>query len=262
MIYIRSEQEIAKLKESNRINYETLTMLSKEIKPGVTTRKLDKLAENFIKSQNGKPAFKGYHGYPATLCTSINEEVVHGIPSERKLKKGDIIGIDVGTFKDGYYGDAAYTFYVGELSSEDEKLLRVTKESLYIGIKKAQPGARLSDIGNSIQNHVEKNGFSVVRVLVGHGIGRELHEAPEIPNFGEAGKGPIIKAGMCFAIEPMVNVGNYSVSTLSDNWTVVTSDKKKSAHFEHSIIITKNGPVIMADKENGSIDFYGQRKID
>ncbi len=262
MIYIRSEDEIAKIHESNRIVYKTLIMLSDHIKPGITTRHLDALAEEYIHSQDGRPAFKGYRGYPATICTSLNEQVVHGIPSERQLKEGDIIGIDIGVEKEGYFGDAAYTFAVGQINAQQAKLLQVTREALYFGVRQALPGGKLSDIGHAIQSHAEQNGFSVVRSLVGHGIGRSLHEQPEVPNFGKAGKGPTLKAGMCLAIEPMVNLGTYNIRTLNDGWTVVTADGSLSAHFEHTIAITKQGPFILGDnKEEGGIEFYGKRKI-
>jgi len=247
MIYIRSKDEIYKIWESNKIVYETLQMLGKEIKPGVKTKRLDKLAEEFIHNKGGRPAFKGYNGYPAAICTSIDEQVVHGIPSNRELRDGEILSIDVGAEKNGYYGDSAYTYAVGEVEPIKKKLMNITQESLYKGIAMANPGNRLSDIGNAVQTHVESHGFSVVRVLVGHGIGRELHEHPEVPNYGEPGKGPTLKAGMCIAIEPMVNVGTYNVFTLDDGWTVVTADKKPSAHYEHTIAITEDGPLILSN---------------
>jgi len=247
MIYIRSKDEIYKIWESNKIVYETLQMLGKEIKPGVKTKRLDKLAEEFIHNKGGRPAFKGYNGYPAAICTSIDEQVVHGIPSNRELRDGEILSIDVGAEKNGYYGDSAYTYAVGEVEPIKKKLMNITQESLYKGIAMANPGNRLSDIGNAVQTHVESHGFSVVRVLVGHGIGRELHEHPEVPNYGEPGKGPTLKAGMCIAIEPMVNVGTYNVFTLDDGWTVVTADKKPSAHYEHTIVITEDGPLILSN---------------
>ncbi len=247
MIYIRSKDEIYKIWESNKIVYETLQMLGKEIKPGVKTKRLDKLAEEFIHNKGSRPAFKGYNGYPATICTSIDEQVVHGIPSNRELRDGEILSIDVGAEKNGYYGDSAYTYAVGEVEPIKKKLMNITQESLYKGIAMANPGNRLSDIGNAVQTHVESHGFSVVRVLVGHGIGRELHEHPEVPNYGEPGKGPTLKAGMCIAIEPMVNVGTYNVFTLDDGWTVVTADKKPSAHYEHTITITEDGPLILSN---------------
>lgn len=247
MIYIRSEDEIQKIWESSKIVFETLQMLGKEIKPGVKTKRLDRLAEEFIRTKGGKPAFKGYNCYPATICTSIDEQVVHGIPSNRELRDGEIIGIDVGAEKNGYYGDSAYTYAVGEVDPIKKKLMSVTKESLYKGIAMAIHGNKLSDIGNAVQTYVESNGFSVVRVLVGHGIGRDLHEQPEVPNYGEPGKGPTLKAGMCIAIEPMVNAGTYNVYTLDDGWTVVTADKKPSAHYEHTIAITGDGPLILSN---------------
>jgi len=247
MIYIHSKDEIYKIWESNKIVYEILQMLGKEIKPGVKTKRLDKLAEEFIHNKGGRPAFKGYNGYPAAICTSIDEQVVHGIPSNRELRDGEILSIDVGAEKNGYYGDSAYTYAVGEVEHIKKKLMNITQESLYKGIAMANPGNRLSDIGNAVQTHVESHGFSVVRVLVGHGIGRELHEHPEVPNYGEPGKGPTLKTGMCIAIEPMVNVGTYNVFTLDDGWTVVTADKKPSAHYEHTITITEDGPLILSN---------------
>lgn len=261
MIYIRSQAEITKLRESNRVNYLALLELGKYIKPGITTKELDLIAEDFIRSHGGSPAFKGYNGFPASICTSVNEEVVHGIPSDRQLMEGDIIGIDVGVEKDGYFGDAAITYSVGTISDSSKHLMKITRESLYKGIEKAVPGGRLSDIGHAVQAHVEKNGYSVVRTLVGHGIGKNLHEEPEVPNFGVPGKGPVLKAGMILAIEPMVNIGNYKVINGSDGWTVRTADNSLSAHFEHSIVITEKGPFIMGDNlEKGEIEYYGKRK--
>lgn len=246
MIYIRSQEEVDKIGESNRIVFETLQVLAKAIKPGVTTKALNILAENYIHSQEAEPAFKGYNGFPASICASIDEQVVHGIPSSRELKEGEIIGIDVGVLKNGYYGDAAYTYAIGEVDDHKQKLMKVTEESLYIGIEKAKAGNHLSDISNAIQVYVESHGFSVVRTLVGHGIGTNLHEAPEVPNFGEPGRGPELKPGMCLAIEPMVNEGTFEVESLKDGWTIVTADRKPSAHFEHTITITNNGPIILS----------------
>jgi len=246
MIYIRSQEEVGKIGESNRIVFETLQLLAKEIKPGVATKALDILAEDYIHSQEAEPAFKGYNGFPASICASIDEQVVHGIPSSRELKEGEIIGIDVGVLKNGYYGDAAYTFTVGDVDDHKRKLMKITEESLYLGIEKAKSGNHLSDIGNAIQVYVESHGFSVVRTLVGHGIGTNLHEAPEVPNFGEPGRGPELKPGMCLAIEPMVNEGTFEVESLKDGWTIVTADRKPSAHFEHTITITNNGPIILS----------------
>lgn len=262
MIYIRTESEIDKLRESNRINYETLLELGNHIKPGITTWELDEIAEEMIRKEGGKPAFKGYSGFPASICASINEEVVHGIPSKNKvLQNGDIVGIDIGVEKDGFFGDAAITFAVGIISEEAKRLLEITQKSLYKGIEKAVPGGRLSDIGNAIQSFVENEGYSVVRVLVGHGIGENLHEEPEVPNYGIAGKGPILKPGMVLAIEPMINIGGHRVVTANDGWTVKTEDNSLSAHFEHSIVIREDGPYIMGDnKEKGEIEYYGKRK--
>jgi len=245
MIYIKTKEEIEKIRDSCRIAYRTVMMLGKYIKPGIKTSELNSIAEDFILKNGARPAFKGYKGYPATICTSINEEVVHGIPGDRKLKEGDIISVDIGTYRNGYYGDVAFTFPVGEVDDEKKRLMDVTRESLYKGIEKAAPGNRLSDISHAIQSHVEANGFSVVRSLVGHGIGRNLHESPEVPNYGAPGMGPELKPGMCLAIEPMVNAGMYEVYTLDDGWTVVTLDGRPSAHFEHTVAITENGPVIL-----------------
>jgi len=251
MIYIRSQAEIEKMWESNQIVYQTLCLLGPEIRPGVTTKSLDKIAEEFIQSQGARPAFKGFNGYPASICTSIDEQVVHGIPSSRVLKEGEIVGIDVGAEKDGYFGDAALTYAVGEVSEVKQRLMRVTEESLYQAIAVARAGKRLSDIGNAVQKHVEANGFSVVRTLVGHGIGTHLHEAPEIPNYGEPGKGPVLKPGMCLAIEPMVNAGTFEVYLLEDDWTIVTADHQPSAHFEHTIVIMENDPLILSTNKAG-----------
>ncbi|MDD5765467.1 MAG: type I methionyl aminopeptidase [Candidatus Marinimicrobia bacterium] len=249
MIYIRSQEEIEKMRESNRIVAETILVLGREIKPGIQTRKLDKIADDYIHSRHAKSAFKGYRGYPASICISIDEEVVHGIPSKRELLAGQIVSVDVGVEKDGYYGDAAYTFAVGEVSEVKAHLMQVTKDSLYKGIEKALPGKHLSDIGNAVQSYAEKNGFSVVRDMVGHGIGERLHESPEVPNYGEAGRGPVLRPGMCLAIEPMVNAGTFEVYALDDDWTVVTADHQPSAHYEHTIAITENGPVILSVSE-------------
>jgi len=249
MIYIRSREEIAKIRESNRIVAETIALLGTHIKPGITTLELDKLAEDFIRSQGAEPAFKGYNGFPATICASIDEQVVHGIPSKRELQEGEIIGIDIGALKDGYFGDAAFTFAVGQVDETRQRLMRVTEESLYRGIAQARAGNHLSDIGHAVQSYVESNGFSVVRSLVGHGIGTQLHEPPEVPNYGIPGRGPELKPGMCLAIEPMVNVGTFEVESLEDGWTIVTADRKPSAHFEHTIAITESDPLILSTRE-------------
>ena len=216
------------------------------IEPGITTRELDQVAEDYILLKGARPAFKGYRGFPATLCISINDEVVHGIPGQRRLKQGDIVSLDVGVNYLGYFGDAAITFPVGEVDPEAKRLLEVTEKALYIGIEKAKVGNRLFDISYAIQSWVESHGFSVVRDFVGHGIGRELHEEPQIPNFGVPHQGPRLGKGMVLALEPMVNEGTYEVRVLSDGWTVVTVDGKRSAHFEHTIAITEDGAEILS----------------
>jgi methionyl aminopeptidase len=250
MIYVKSKQEIELIRESSRIVAEALKLVGARIRPGITTLELDKLAEDYIRSFGGVPAFKGYGSqkhnlFPATLCTSIDAEVVHGIPGKRELREGEIISIDVGVKKDRYYGDGAWTFPVGEISAEKQRLLSVTEESLYKGIEKAVAGNRVHDISSAIQSHVESNGFSVVRELVGHGVGRELHEGPNVPNFGKAGTGAELKAGMTLAIEPMVNYGGYAVTMQPDGWTVITRDGMPSAHFEHTIAIVNGHPEIL-----------------
>lgn len=246
MIIIRSRYEIEKIRYSCRIVAEILRALGEKIAPGVTTLDLEREAEALIRKKRVKPAFKGYHGYPACLCTSINEEVVHGIPSaDRVLKEGDIIGVDLGVLADGYYGDAACTFPVGGISEKAARLLDVTEKSLYRGISVAKAGNRLSDISHSIQSFAESNGYSVVRDFVGHGIGTRLHEEPQVPNFGAPGQGPKLKAGMVLALEPMINQGRYEVEVKDDKWTAVTADSALSAHFEHTIAIGEDGPVIL-----------------
>jgi methionyl aminopeptidase len=233
------------MRQAGRIVAGTLQELAGAVRPGITTIQLDTLARQYIQKSGARPAFLGYHGFPATICTSLNEEVVHGIPGLRRLKAGDIISIDVGVFYKGYYGDAAATFPVGEVSPLAKRLLEVTRESLYKGIEKAYPGNRLYDISAAIQTYVESRGFSVVRSYVGHGIGSEMHEEPQVPNFGLPGKGPLLEAGMVLAIEPMVNAGTWEVETLSDDWTVVTKDRNLSAHFEHTVAIMQDGPEIL-----------------
>ncbi|HOD72032.1 MAG TPA: type I methionyl aminopeptidase [Deltaproteobacteria bacterium] len=246
MIIIKSEYEIAIMREANRILAQLFEHISPMILPGISTIELDKEAELFIRSHGALPAFKGYRDYPATLCTSVNDEVVHGIPGPRVLQSGDIISIDVGALFDGFYSDAARTFPVGTISPQAKKLIEVTRESLDAGISQAVPGNHLSDISAAVQKVVEEGGFSVVRDFVGHGIGRNLHEAPQIPNFGRRGKGPILQEGMTLAIEPMVNAGTYKVLIQSDGWTAVTEDASLSAHFENSIAVTKDGPVVLS----------------
>lgn len=245
-IIYKSAAEIEKIRASSRLVAETLRRLVEAIKPGITTLELDRIAEDCVARQGAEAAFKGYRGYPASVCVSINEEVVHGIPSgNRRLEEGDIVSLDFGVLKDGYYGDAALTVPVGEVSNEVERLLSITRESLYLGIEQARPEARLGDISHAIQSHAEHAGYSVVRAFVGHGIGSNLHEAPQIPNFGSPGQGPEIQPGMVLAIEPMVNMGTHEVRILEDQWTVVTADRSLSAHFEHTIAITNNGTEIL-----------------
>jgi methionyl aminopeptidase len=249
MIILKSLQEIEKIRKACLIVADVLEAMSGMVRPGVTTQALDEFAERFIVAAGATPAFKGYRGYPKTLCTSVNNEVIHGIPSKGTvLKQGDIISIDVGTIVDGFYGDAAITVPVGTITPEAERLLRVTEESLLRGIAQAQAGNRLYDISYAVQNHVESNGYSVVREFVGHGIGRSLHEDPQLPNFGDSGQGPKLKPGMVLAIEPMVNVGGYATVTKEDNWTAVTADGSLSAHFEHTIAIMPDGPWILTKK--------------
>ncbi len=245
MIFIKSDDEVARMRKPNRIVAELLDYLGGLVRPGVTTKELDTKAEEFIRKRGGKPAFKGYHGFPATICASINEEVVHGIPGSRRLKEGDIIGIDLGVVMDGFYGDAAKTFAVGKIDSEAKRLMEVTEASLYKGISQAVAGNRLYDISHAVQQHVEAAGFSVVREFVGHGIGRQLHEDPQVPNYGPPHQGPELEEGMALAIEPMVNEGTWQVKVLQDGWSVVTAGGKRSAHFEHTIVITGHGPEIL-----------------
>ena len=246
MVKIRTEREISLIAESNRIVAETLDMLSKNIKPCIKTSDLDKLAEDFIISKGARPAFKGYMGFPSTLCISIDNEVVHGIPNGKLLKEGQIVSVDCGAEKNGYYGDSARTFAVGKIDTKKQDLMNVTKESLMRGIDAAKEGNYVSDIGHAVQTYVESHGYSVVRDLVGHGIGTELHEDPQVPNYGEPKQGHQLKAGMCIAIEPMINMGNKDIYTERDGWTVKTKDGKVSAHFEHTIAITKNGARILS----------------
>lgn len=246
VIIIKSQREIEQLKRSNAIVAEVLQELKGMIVPGRTTQELDRVAEAIILSKGGVPAFKGYRNYPATICVSINEEVVHGIPGPRKLRDGDIVSIDVGVNLNGYFGDAAITVPVGEVDQGAKRLLEVTERALYIGIEMARIGNRLFDISHAIQNWVEGKGFSVVREFVGHGIGKSLHEEPQIPNFGSPGQGPRLEKGMVFALEPMVNEGTFEVKILSDGWTVVTADGKRSAHFEHTIAITDGKAEILS----------------
>ena len=241
MIVLRSDDEIASIREAGKILAATLNKIKACVKPGVKTEELDAIARQEILRRNGYPAFKDYKGYPANICTSVNEVVVHGIPSERKLREGDIVSIDIGVKFRDYFADGAVTLGVGKISEAAEKLMRITKEALEIGIESALPNKRLFDISAKIQEHVESNGFSVVRVFVGHGIGTSIHEDPEVPNFGRPGTGPRLEPGMILAIEPMVNAGTYDVEILEDGWTAVTKDRQLSAHFEHTIAIHKDG---------------------
>jgi len=245
MVYLRDRDEVEAIRSAARLVAQTLDLLAHEIRPGVTTGELDRLAESFIRDHGGRPAFKGYRGFPASICPSINDEVVHAIPGPRVLREGDIIGVDVGVEKDGYFGDAARTFAVGEVSVEAQRLLEVTREALAMGIAQAKAGNRVGDISHAIQAHAEQNGFSVVRALVGHGIGREMHEEPQVPNYGPPDRGPRLMAGQVLAIEPMVNVGGPDVVTRDDGWTVTTRDGSLSAHFEHTVAITPEGPEIL-----------------
>lgn len=245
MIFLKSERELNYMRQAGQITARVLKAMEEAVRPGVTTRELDAIAEELILKNGGTPSFKGYNGFPASICTSINNEVVHGIPGLRKLVAGDIISIDVGVEINGYHGDAAVTLPVGEPDEAILNLLAVTKEALMVGIQQAVIGNRLSDISHAVENYVEQFGYSVVKDYVGHGIGRKLHEEPQVPNFGPPGRGPRLKAGMTLAIEPMVNMGTYRVRTLQDDWTVVTLDGKPSAHFEHTVAITDQGPEIL-----------------
>ena len=246
-IILKAPWEVEILRRSNRLVAETLRELARRVRPGTTTLELDRFAEVFLRDRGARPAFKGYRDYPFTLCASVNEAVVHGFPSTRALQEGDILSLDMGAVVDGYYGDAAVTLPVGRITPEAERLLTVTRECLERAVRAARPGGRLADISQAVQEHAEANGFSVVRVFVGHGIGKALHEAPQIPNFvdPERGRGPVLKPGMVLAIEPMVNAGGPEVRILEDQWTAVTADGSLSAHFEHTIAITENGTEIL-----------------
>ena len=246
MVILKLPDEIEKARTSNRIVAEVLDRLREKVKPGVRTRELDKLAAEVADKRGAKPAFKGYNGYPYALCVSVNEVVVHGMPSERILEEGDIVGLDFGVCYQGFFGDAAITLPLGRVTQKASRLMQVTEQSLYAGIEQAKAGNRLGDISAAVQDIVEAAGYSVVRDFVGHGIGKSLHEEPQIPNFGKKGRGIELKSGMILAIEPMVNEGNYKVEILPDGWTVVTKDGSLSAHFEHSIAITDNGPEILS----------------
>ena len=252
MIYLKTREEIELMRESALMVSRTLAVIAREIKPGVIPAKLDALAEQYIRDNGGVPAFKGYKGprgvpdFPATLCISVNEAVVHGIPGNKPLVDGDIISVDCGVKKNGFFGDHAYTFAVGEVKPEVLKLIEVTKESLYIGIQQMVSGNRIGDISYAIQQHAEKHGFGVVRELVGHGLGKNMHEEPEVPNYGKRGDGPKIKEGMVLAIEPMINLGTKNIRQLNDGWTIITADGKPSAHFEHDVAVVDGKPEILS----------------
>ncbi|NLN29487.1 MAG: type I methionyl aminopeptidase [Firmicutes bacterium] len=250
MIVVKTAAEIEKMRRIGRIVAQAHRLVEESIVPGITTEELDEKVARFFEEQGVKGAFLGYEGYPKNICTSVNEEVVHGIPGPRRLVEGDIVGIDIGASLDGYFADMARTLPVGEISDEARRLLQVTEEALYKGIEKAVPGGRLSDISHAIQTHVEAAGFSVVREFVGHGVGRAMHEAPQVPNFGPPGRGPRLRQGMTLAIEPMVNMKGPEVVVLEDGWTVVTRDAGLSAHFEHSVAITSDGPLIVTTLED------------
>lgn len=245
-IYYKTEEEIELIKESSLLVGKTLAEVAKNIQPGVTTLTLDKIAEEFIRDNGAVPGFKGYNGFPNTLCASLNEAVVHGIPNDKPLEEGSIISIDCGVLKNGFYGDVAYTFEVGEVDEAIKKLLKVTKECLNKAIEVAIVGNRIGDIGFAVQSHAEANGYGVVRELVGHGLGRNLHEAPEVPNYGRRGNGPMLKEGMVIAIEPMINLGKRNVKQLDDGWTIVTADGLPSAHFEHDVAIRKGKAEVLS----------------
>lgn len=246
MIIAKTKEEIEIMRESALVVSRTLGMLAKEVKPGVTTLYLDKLAEDYIRSQDAIPGFLGLYDFPNTLCVSPNAQVVHGIPNDKPLQEGDIISIDCGAIKNGFYGDHAYTFAIGEIDEDIKKLLQVTKESLYVGIRELKVGNRVGDVGFAIQNHCEKHGYGVVRELVGHGLGKKMHEDPEMPNYGRRGRGKKLIEGMVVAIEPMINLGTQRINQLSDGWTILTKDGKPSAHFEHDIAIVNGKPELLS----------------
>lgn len=247
MIEIKTQEQVELLRENNQLVSLTLAEVGKRIRPGVTTLELDAFAEEFIRSHGAVPGFLGYGGFPNTLCISVNEQVVHGIPSSYALREGDIVSVDCGTIMKGFYGDSAYTFKVGNISPDVERLLQVTKEALYKGVAQAKAGNRIGDISAAVQEHAETNGFSIVRELVGHGLGRKMHEDPEVPNYGARGRGPLLKEGMVICIEPMVNMGKRQVVFEKDGWTVRTADRKPSAHFEFAVAIGKDGPDVLTD---------------
>lgn len=246
MIKLKSKEEIELMRESAQLVSKTLGMLAPEIRPGVTTLYLDNLAETFIRDHQAIPGFLGLYDFPNSLCISVNEQVVHGIPNKNPLVEGDIISVDCGVLKNGYYGDHAYTFAVGEISDDVKRLLEITKESLYLGIEQMVAGKRIGDISFAIQRYTERHGYGVVRELVGHGLGTEMHESPEVPNYGKRGRGPVIKNGLVLAIEPMINLGTRKVKQLSDGWTIITADGLPSAHFEHNVAVVDGKPDILS----------------
>ncbi len=246
MIIIKTTEEIEKLRNSNQLVSKTLAEVARYIEPGVTTEKLDRIAEEFIRDHKAVPGFLGYNGYPKTLCTSVNSQVVHGIPSAYILKEGDLVSVDCGVILNGFYGDTAYSFEVGEVSEAVKTLLRITKESLFLGVEMARDGNRVGDIGQAVQQHSEKAGYSVVREMVGHGLGRHLHEEPEVPNYGNKGTGPKLKKGMVICIEPMINMGKRQIVQEGDGWTVRTSDKLPSAHFELAVAVDSGKPDVLS----------------
>jgi len=250
MISIKSDYELSLLKEAGHIVYLTHQYLKDYIIPGITTKELDKLAEEFIRSKGATPSFLNYNGYPASICTSVNNEVVHGIPSNRRLKKGDIISIDIGACYKGYHGDSAWSYKVGEVSSEKKYLLEHTEKALYVGLNEIHAGTRVGDIGAAIEEYATEHNLGVVKELVGHGVGSHLHEDPEVPNYGKKGTGPILKENMVIAVEPMLNLGTAEVFILDDDWTVITGDNKPSAHFEHTVVVTKDGYKILTGDDN------------
>jgi methionyl aminopeptidase len=246
MVHLKTREEIELMRESAQVVSRTLGLMAEHIKPGVTPLELDKIAEEYIRDQGAEPGFLGLYDYPNTIITSVNEQVVHGLPTNRPLENGDVVGLDCGALKNGFYGDHAYTFAVGEIEEDTKKLLLRTEQSLYLGIEQAKAGNRIGDIGYAIQHYTESFGYGVVRELVGHGLGRKMHESPEVPNYGKRGQGTKIKEGMVIAIEPMINMGTRRVIQLSDGWTIVTADKKPSAHFEHDVAIVDGKPEILS----------------
>ncbi len=250
MIYLKTEEEIQLIRQSSLLVGKTLAEVARHIRPGVTTMELDQIAEKFIRDHKAKPGFKGYRGFPATLCISVNENVVHGIPGERRLKEGDIVSIDCGVLKNGYYGDSAYTFAVGTVKPEVRALMKTTEEALYKGIEQAIAGKRTGDIGNAVQQHVSPMGYGIVRELIGHGVGKHLHESPDVPNYGKKGQGVLLSEGMVIAIEPMINLGKRHIVQEDDGWTIRTLDRKPSAHYEHTIAVRKDKAEILSSFED------------